>query len=545
MFRVQSKDLGVSVANRDLSSTQFRQVTKQVVENPNELIQTGAAIAETILRQRQEAKVTQGVSQAQLELGKLDNQYRIDFEHDPMGGLEAYKADRDKIYSEIGKGISPLYGRDWLAKTTAISTRNDATMQAWALKQSRINTIDSVNDTMKNNFKQASNDGQTFGLSDESEIEAFVNFGTSMEALDEYAAKNLGQETAENLLETYEQDYLKSFISGVAETNPRKALQIAEDERVADAFTDNDQLFKFKSGLEARVKRFDKANKQKSQASGMRATNSLLNEVGNMGYAEMQQRFSEFNVSPAAQAFYEDVSGYANTKRRLSAEEKADGKTKFHAFMSQIVGKDDLTNDDIQLLQDAVYTGMKKQVLAKNEGYSLLNDLLDPVLEAQSNRADKFETGKWNPFEQNLGLDTLNQEITKITGADNFTLRKTGDNAGTIKSSEQQFILNKNANLMYDTYLQSLQEQAEVRNTTVSGLGSLPYKEEVEVYNKALDTAKRTFNKKTFGRDDVNGSVRPAQPKIDVGAVVLDKASGDRYKFTGGNPNDQKNWEKQ
>lgn len=532
------------MANRDL--TNFREVTKQVVENPNELISTGAAIGETILRQREEAKLTQGVSQAQLKLAELDNQYRIDFEHDPMAGMQKYKAERDRVYKEIGKGISPLYGRDWLAKTNDISVRNDATMQAWALKQSRINTIDSVNDTMKNNFKQASNDGQTFGLSDESEIEAFVNFGTSMEQLDEFASKNLGRETSEALLETYEQDYLKSFISGVAETNPHKALKLTQDDRVSAAFTDNDQLFKFKNSLQARVKRFDTANKQKSEASSMRATNSLLNKVGKMGYAEMQGAFSEFNISPEAKAFYEEVNGYANTKKKLSAEQKAEGKTQFHAFMSQIIGKDDLTNNDIQLLQDSVYAGMRKDVLSKDEGYGLLNNILEPVLEQQTKRADQFETGQWNPFQENLGLKTLQEEIIKITGADNFQVLKTGENAGKVKGSEQQFILNKNANLMYDTYLQSLQEQAEVRGTSVAGLGSLPYKDEVDIYNQALDTAKKTFIKSTYpslanqkelpSKIIDNGKVvnlglgNEAPKKINTGFNIMEDANGNKAR---------------
>lgn len=474
------------MAQRDL--TNFREVTKQVVENQSGLLEAGAEIAQTILQQRQEAKIAEGVSQVQLELNDLQNQYRIDFEGDPMGGLEKYKQDRQSIFDKYGSGISPLYGRKWKDQMRQISTRNDATQQAWGLKQARVNMVDSVNDTMKNNFRQAMNDGQSFGMSDETEIEAFVNYGTAMESLEEFAVKNLGSETAEGMLETYEEDYLKSFISGVAETNPHKAKKLLESDAVQAGFVNPDQLIKFKGSIDARVKRYDLAQKQKKQAEDLAGTNSMLKGIGNMGYAEMQQRFSEFNVSPEARAFYEEVNGYASKKRALSQQEKANLKNKFHIFLSEIIGKDDLTNDDLKLLQDSIYAGMRKSALSKNEGFGLLNNLLEPVIMQQQKRADQFETGEWNPFQQNLGLKTLNKEIEKISGIDK--IEKPTD--------EQIFNHNQNTNMIYDIYLQSLQEQAEQREMSMAELSSLSFAEETKIYNQALKTAKETFIRSKF-----------------------------------------------
>lgn len=529
------------MASRDL--TNFRSVTQQVASNKDQMVAVGAEMAQKILGQRQEAKIVQGVSEAQLELGRLENQYRIDYEGDPMGGLEKYKADRQKIFDKYKKNVSPLYGRQWDAEVQKIATRNDATQQAWGLKQSRINTVDSVNDTMKNNFRQAMNDGQSFGLSDETQIEAFVNYGTAMDSLSEFAEKNLGSETAENMLETYEQDYLKSFVSGVAETNPHKALALLNDETVSDGFVDPDQLVKFKRSVEARVKRYDVAQRKKAKANELAATNSLLNEVGNMGYAEMQQRFSEFNISPTAQAFYEDVNGYTNTKRRLTGAEKADGKNQFFGFMSQIVGQEDMTEDDIQLLQDAVYGGMTKGVLTKNEGYGLLNNILEPVIKEQQERADQFETGTWNPFQENLGLDTLNEEIVKFTGAENYNTYKTGEKAGQVKGSDKNFILNRNQNIMYSAYMETLSKEAEVNGTTIAGLSKLPFSKEKEVYNKALKASKEAYIRSVYpdlanqeelpariitgdGRTVNTGLSKPKKEKVQASYELMEDANG-------------------
>ena len=209
-----------------------------------------------------------------------------------------------------------------------------------------------------------------------------------------------------------------------------------------------------------------------------------------MGYKELQANFSEFNMSSEARGFYEEVNGYSNMKRRLSPEEKADGKNKFNIFLSGIIGKDDLTNGDIKLLQDSVYSGMRKNVLSKNEGFGFMNELLGPVLQQQQDRADKFETGEWNPFKENLGLETLAKEVTKMSGNEGKDFDKL--------TPEQQFNDNKNRNMMYDVYLQTLSKEAKNRDTTVAGLSSLPFAEEQAIYNKALTTSKETFIRSKF-----------------------------------------------
>tara|TARA_R110000851_G_scaffold246062_1_gene398764 strand:- start:4858 stop:6495 length:1638 start_codon:yes stop_codon:yes gene_type:complete len=467
------------MANRDLSN--FRQVTNQVVENKNELLTSAAKVGEQILRSNEEAKIANGVSKAQLEVSALENQYRIDFQGDPLGGMDQFKKDRKAIFDEVGKGISPLYGRDWAAKSRAIAERGDASQQAWGIKQSRVNTVSAVNETMTNNFKQASNDGQTFGLSDESDVEAFVNFGTSLENISEFATNNLGSETSKGMLESYEEDYLKSFISGVSETSPHKALGLMETDQVKDGFRDIQQFQKFKRSVEIRANRFDKANKQRAGAQSLSNANSLMSQVGKMGYADLQKSFAQFDDMPEAKAFYEEVNGYANTKKSLSAEEKADGANKFHSFFAEIIGKDGINNNDLKLLQEGVYAGMRKRVLTESEGFGLLNQVLDPVINEQKERAGKFEAGKWDPFVENLGLDTLRDEIKKTSGVGNLTRKPT---------AEQEFNLKKTSNSMYKTYLETLSKEATSRGTTIAGLSGLGGEEETKIYNKALTKAK-------------------------------------------------------
>ena len=149
------------MANRDLVN--FRQVTQTVASNSSQIAAQSAEMFTNILRERQEAKVAEGVSQAQVELSALENQYRIDFQGDPTGGMQEYKQSRQEILDRIGSDISPLYRGTWNKNAKNIALRNDATQQSWAMKQTRVNTVEAVNKTMKNDFSQSLSDGMASG----------------------------------------------------------------------------------------------------------------------------------------------------------------------------------------------------------------------------------------------------------------------------------------------------------------------------------------------------------------------------------------------
>lgn len=222
------------MAQRD--TTNFREVTQVVAKNPNTLLSAGAEIGAEIMRQGQEAKINENMSKAQIELSALENKYQIDFENDPLGGMDEYKQNRQAIFDNLGEQISPLYRKYWNDAARKITLQNDATQQGWALKQTRVNTVKAVNASMKNNFLQANLDGQKFGKSDESEINAYINFENSKSALAAFGNKNLGETTTTAMLSDYGKDYMKSFISGVADSNPKKAAELLASDQVKGMF---------------------------------------------------------------------------------------------------------------------------------------------------------------------------------------------------------------------------------------------------------------------------------------------------------------------
>lgn len=226
------------MAQRNL--TNIREVTSVAAKNPNLMLEATAQIGQQIMRQSEEAKINESLSQAQLELNSMQNQYQIDFEADPMGGSDEYKSDRKAMFDRFGENISPLYRGVWNENVRKLSRQNDATQQAWALKQTRINTVRSINSSMKNSFVQANMDGQTFAKDESAEISAYLNYENSKQKLQQWGDRNLGEGTTTKMLANYERDYLKSFVSGVADTNPQKAATLLESDQIKDRFTSDE-----------------------------------------------------------------------------------------------------------------------------------------------------------------------------------------------------------------------------------------------------------------------------------------------------------------
>lgn len=227
------------MANRDLRD--YRSETQVIASKPVDYAGIAQDIGDKVIAQSQEAKINENISAAQLELGQLNNQYRMDNQGDPFGGLEKLKSDRDAIFNKYGEGISPYFKGEWQKSTQRLADHNDALNQAWGYKQSAINSKVSLGVSMKNNYDSANIAGQQFGAGTETEVGALLNYADSHNQLAEFGNKHLGEAPTATLMKDYNKDYMKSFISGVAETSPEKAAKLLDDPSVKDKFTTDER----------------------------------------------------------------------------------------------------------------------------------------------------------------------------------------------------------------------------------------------------------------------------------------------------------------
>lgn len=435
------------MANRDL--TNFRQVINQVVEQPDQSLSVLADVGEDIIRQGQEAKIAEGLSNAQLELNELQTQYQIDFEGDPLGGMDEYKERRKEIFARHGEGISPFYRRHWEDNVRQISTRNDALQQGWVLKQTRTNTVQSINTSIKNNLLQAETDGRNFGADDAAEIEAFVNYGTGREALIDFAERNLGASTAAAMFESYDDDYMKIFMSGVINENPVKALQMMENDAVKEHLGASARGIK--KAAEQRVLNFKKQRQEQAILNVMAGDSNLYEKSleRDLSYAELQAAYEKNGTPKSVQKVINQMNGLGAVDDKISNEEKLRNRVQLFRDLSVASSSENITASDISNLNARIYENVGNGSLTKEQGQNAINQLIRPSINELTQRLDEYSFDTWRPFDE-IGFNDIQDEFN-----DKFLIQPE-DSA--LSKKQLQIANDQNELRFYEAYNNALQD---------------------------------------------------------------------------------------
>jgi len=481
------------MANRD--TTSYRTSIQQEapvypIPQSNNLVPTLAKMGEKIIVEGQEAKITENFSRAQLDLAKVNRDYQTKYEGDPFGGLEVLKKDRDKILKNYENDISPMFRGLWQDNTRSLVMKDDAETEAWAYAQTKKNTVRSVNESIKNNMSQALMDGQSFG-SDDNQVTPVLNFSQSKKSLEGFASKNLGSETAKGLVENYSEDYLKSFLSGVSESNPLKALRLMDDENIQNGFKDKTQFMKMKEAVESRALQVQQINGEKEVLNVLKTENSLLVQSLEkpLSYAQLQSEFDKTNMSTAARSFFMKANGYTKAdgsdgNAKLSAAEQLQFKSDVYKEIIATTSKDEISSDDIGALQTKIYEGMNNKALSETEGLGFLNQLVTPYIDKKEQGLQRYgSNGFWFYKGDDLGYSQVQQYFD-----DEIAVQAPeGEDLGDLG----QVVNNENKLKLMDNYTSALTQIAAQEGIKY---GDIPQSSKAkEIYAKAQIQAKQSF----------------------------------------------------
>lgn len=478
------------MANRETEN--YRSSVQQVTENPSQIGQTLAGIGQKLIAENQEAKITENFSKAQLDIQKLNQDYQIKNEGNPFAGLEDLKQKRSDILKTYGDEISPLFQKGWNDSARGLAAKDDLTTEAWAFTQTKKNTVTSINTSIKNNMSQAALDGENFGNSDTDELGSMLNFAQSKKRLMGFADKHLGSETSTTLLEDYDGDYLKSFISGAAQSNPLKALRMMDREDVKSSFTRKDQYLSMRKAVQERALNVDKINSENQVLGVLKDENSMLTKSldTNVPYADLQKEFSRLDdngtpMSSAAQSFFMKANGYASREGKLSQSEQLKNKADLYSDMTQLMGQDSMSSKDVAGFQERIYKGMDNGSLTEKEGTGFLNQLVSPLVGQKEEQFKTFSDNSW--IAPDVGFGGV-QEIFKrdIEIEPRPGEKKVG--------SLTEGINNANKVKLYDYYMTSLQEQAQSYGVQLADIKNLNKPQQIKLYKDAQADAVRMFH---------------------------------------------------
>jgi len=477
------------MANRDLNN--FREVTKVVADETTGALGMaagGAMLLDDVMRQSQEAKINENFAKAQLELNALQEQYKIDYEGDPKGGLEAFRTARNDLFSKYSEGISPLYKSKWNEETRRLGVQSDITLDGWGVKQTRVNTVQSVNNAMQSHLMQANIDGANFGAHGDPS-QAFLNLEASVARLKEFGYSNLGETSTNEMLSKYRNDYVKMFISGLGDANPHRALELLNSESVKSEISDAEQWVQMRDAMSNRAARFDEITSARAEVSNASGVANVFTG-GKKSYAELVQSFDTYGVSPDVAKNILKIQGYGAGQKKLSDAQKQMFKADVYSSIYQLAAGEKTNTADVSALQAQIIDGVAKGAITEKEGLEYTNLLVKPALEKKEAALKDYSDTDY--FDDDLGF----VGVQKIF--DDSIAIKQADKDG-LPSPLTEAINSTNKSKLYDYYFAALKDVASSLGTTVDKVQSLP--EEVQrrhIYHdaqvKALEMYKRDIS---------------------------------------------------
>lgn len=394
------------MANRVINNNQT--VTDVVAPRQDGTLNAIADFGEKIIDTDQQAKITENLSKAQLDMQALNNQYQIQNEADPLNpkALDELKTQQKAITDSYGENISPLFRRAWQTHAMELNEKNDLTTQAWGYEQTRKNSLLSVNQSMINNYQLANNAGSQFGNSMSTDLAAAMDYQQSRSALEDFGNKTLGATSTQEALMKYKLDYAKSFIAGVAETNPKKAFGLLDDPNLKDTFT-GEQRDEF-IGLIAKTQKKNELAETMQQAVNANQVTDLVNDP-NQNYFQKRLQIDKMELGRQI-----STTTASNARRVLTSQKDVDTVTSTPE-MADIITK--------------IYDINSNSDTNSSDYLNGVQNIHNLILEKQAaGKLTQIDAGKLNNEMKTLTSKKV-ADATKMVGNDNYEAVQTFNTA--------------------------------------------------------------------------------------------------------------------
>lgn len=494
-------------------------------EAPDMLVPKLAEIGTDIIKRSQEAKIVENLSTAQIELGKLSNDFQIKYQGDPFNedGLKEFKEQRQSVLDKYGENISPFFGRAWSDSAAKLSNQIDLGVQSWGFKQAVTNTRQSIANANSNGQIQAEQAGEALGRGEIDLPELMLTISSSVQDIKAYGQANLGETSTDTLAHDMVQDRIKGAMSGLAKTNPVQALRFMNSDAVKGAVTNQPEWAEFTKAVENRALNFQDVAKQTEILNTLKGENALLASGKVLSYSEIQQTTG--GMSEEAKKYFLRINGYTKDGDgdgpAWDDDRKIQERAGLYDKIASLSQNENFTPEDVQGLQGDIYKLMRKDALTQNQGADFLGGLVQPVISQQEERMQEFSTGHYNPFKTNAGFSDMQEYY------DTEIEIKPAEGKKKVSSLDNAINATNKTNL-YDNYWNSLQTQAAKKNIPVGDIANSPDKD--AIYAKAKQDAINDYKAKS-------SPVLKVQPSIPITAIkrLLDNPSkaGDFDKMFG------------
>lgn len=474
--------------------TPFADIATVPVEQVNTLASDVAGVAANIAVASQEAKIAENFTQAQLEIQQLDNDFRIKNQADPLNktAFDEYKGQRKLVYDKYAEGISTLFLGDWRQNTNKLDFASEQANQAWAVGQAKKNTIASVQKSLDNSLFMAQQNGQAFGRGEKGDLESLLNYAPTRDTLRNTLVNSIGEMEAEEVLTAYDEDYMKSFIAGVADTNPVAALGLLDNPMAKKALATSPKYFEFKEALENRALNFQEVAIKRETLDAVKQSYGLFTSGKALTVAEVQQVADK--MSPAARDYFlrangmkrmvDGTGGGAGAEAKpvkLSAEEKIIEEANLYEEVTNTLEKEEYTAEDAQRLEGIVFTALNNKIITKNTANQLIATVLEPLNNNLEKALDDYEPSF---FSSNKGFGVIQDFYKDYSKKFNKAADKILDNEDNKSKKESvkatfAAMQQQDKARLYSTFYNGLAQVAAKKQVDMVALRDLPEYENI------------------------------------------------------------------
>lgn len=208
------------------------------------LLTGGAELADQVATMSANSKALNATTQTALAFRQADAQFRQDAASNPNDpeAIAKLQATRSQITSTIGQQVPAIASREYMTHVMEVQQNSDKLNELWGMQQSVKNAHADLSDSETTQYKMANAAGQQFGADggNFANLDSVLNFEQAQQAISKFATPVLGVEQTTNELKNFNSNYVKSFISGLAEKYPTMAAAALQQPNIASHFTSQD-----------------------------------------------------------------------------------------------------------------------------------------------------------------------------------------------------------------------------------------------------------------------------------------------------------------
>ena len=546
----------------------------EIARSLNDTFQTGMNIAQKAQLSDLANKQQQYANQVYLKNNEINTKWQADPTNPEV------EKERKEAFKEIADSfeINPISQGHWNNMINEIDSRFSQYNTQWQVKQQEANA--KIN--LKNNYEALTKQASMLGR-DGADIEQVrLVYANGIAALKKGATPQLGEVIVGDALNSSTHDFMASYLDGLIESNPAKAIQMLQDKSIQNDIGNVDTLEKLQHSAQQKLIKQTEVEAVNRVADYIVKNNDIFSKAldGTLTTSEAQEFLSDKNVDRTMRSVMAGMLGYSSTADLFvdvetgeikSSEEERNKSNKdgysdsnFDTYSTLVIGnkkwsfvtqkgklrqpsqqeKEEISSElyiegsrllngiqgktpQQQIRQIAEYQSKLAQAsyfgVDKSDYDKMMNTFVLPATKDIQANAQKYNANisSWNPASGKYGWEQIDKYFNKMQ-----------EDLGDKPTKSEKDLIAKEKALASVYYWSSLNNYASQHGISINDIFGLSREERAGIYNKAakeaIEKAKATTQTPSIWFRSANpqyvAAIRSMLPNAQANNVITNVA---------------------